>query len=70
MHFIIENVGSICDFKWQRIYHVLRASIADVVFVLNAIIFGIWHTKHKKRSFIKCIKCVQFLQHVTVSFQF
>ena len=27
-----------------------RASTADVVFMLNAIIFGIWHTKHKKRK--------------------
>ena len=33
----------------------------------NAIIFGIWHTKHQKRSFIRCIK---LLQHATVFFQF
>ena len=47
-----------------------RASIADVVFVLNAIIFGIWHTKHKKQSFIRYVKYVKFLQHATVAFQF
>ena len=48
----------------------VRASTADVIFVLNAIIFGIWHTKHKKLSFIRCVKCVKFLQHATVPFNF
>ena len=44
----------------------IRAFTANV-FVLNAIIFGIWHTQHQKRSFIRYIK---LLQHATVLFQF
>ena len=45
---------------WSLIF---RASTADVVFVLNAIIWHIWHTKHQKQSFIRCVKCVKLLQH-------
>ena len=45
---------------WSLIF---RASTADVVFVLNAIIGHIWHTKHQKQSFIRCVKCVKLLQH-------
>ena len=44
----------------------LRASTANVIFVLNAIIFGIWHTKHQKQSIIRCVKCVEILRHATV----
>ena len=34
----------------QFFFRGVRASTADVVVLLNAIIFGIWHTKHKKQK--------------------
>ena len=48
----------------------VRASVADMLNVLNAIIFGIWHTKQQKWSFIRCVKCIKLLQHVTVPLHF
>ena len=37
--------------------------------VLNAIIFGIWHTKSQNMSFIRCFICAIFLKHATVRSQ-
>ena len=44
----------------------LKALPSSVLNVLNAIIFGIWHTKHQKQSIIRCVKCVEILRHATV----
>ena len=33
-------------------------------------IWHIYHTKHQKRPFIKCVKCAKLLQHATVPSQF
>ena len=48
----------------------IRASIAAFLNVLNAVIISIWHTKHKKQNFIRCVKCVKLLQHAIVPLQF
>ena len=48
----------------------IRASTANVIFMLNAIIWHIWHIKHQKQSFIRCVKCVKLLQHWTITLQF
>ena len=53
----------------SRLYSI-RASVAAFLNVLNAIIISIWHTKHKKQNFIRCVKCVKLLQHFTVPLQF
>ena len=38
--------------------------------VLNAIIFIIWHIKHKKQSIIRCVICAKIMRHAIVRSHF
>ena len=68
--FFTTKIAKSLHIRSLKMNHIHIASKTNVVFVLNATIFGIWHTKHKKQNFIRCVKCVKFLQHTTVPFQF